>query len=353
MAARKSCTHLTWSQAKAKDGSSSDTPGVAKKKGEKPKKLNQTEKVIAKNSLSVEEEKRIKAALKQQRRQEEKLAELAEKKRLERQRLRDSQARVRPATLAKERQQQRAADCAAEDNGENNNNDNKCTTASSLVAKFSGSPPLPQDLDLICQSKQMQLSELLALEAMLNSDGADVFVVCQASQRHVLESYCEEEDLTSPVIQEKVARHPPLSYVLQLTIKDEEQKLCSSSSATNDNDNEDEFRDLVAFCVLQITLPPGYPLVEEPQQQQDEDDHKHSNNVPLVEMVSFECFDENLEINADKPIESMADLDHASLLRDLRQQFTNIIPEVAIYEVCVTWLSEHLLDYCQRNYRYI
>lgn len=316
MAARKSCTHLTWSEAKSKDGSG---PGVVKKKGEKPKKLNPTEKMIAKHSVPPDEQKRNKAAMQAQERHQAKLAQLADQKNAER-KLRAQKANIRPVEQARERQQKRAQSVLAS---------NKLPNVPTAITTTTDD----DELELIVQCKEMQLSETAALEAIfVDSDDCRM---CPQSQRDALEAACccaDDVTTTPSTRQSVIARHPPLSYVLRMEIEDEERVLSADW-------------ELVAFLLLQVTIPPSYPLLE----VSNSDDDAINMVLPRVDLISFECYDKNLEMNPDKVMDSMALLRTDTFLQAMREQMKSILPDLVVYEACVTWSTEHLWEYCELN----
>lgn len=102
MAARKSCTKLTWDEAKAKVGISN----AATKKKPIPKSMNHgdalTAKVIARNGASQQELSQHISLMKKMRREEERAAAAAGKREEERERARAEQV-VKPHEQARER----------------------------------------------------------------------------------------------------------------------------------------------------------------------------------------------------------------------------------------------------------
>jgi hypothetical protein len=102
MAARKSCTKLTWDEAKAKVGISN----AATKKKPIPKNINHgdalTAKVIAKNGASQQELSQHKSFMKKVKREEERASAAAAKQEEERERERAEQV-VKPHEQARER----------------------------------------------------------------------------------------------------------------------------------------------------------------------------------------------------------------------------------------------------------
>mmetsp|Transcript_283 Transcript_283/g.622 ORF Transcript_283/g.622 Transcript_283/m.622 type:complete len:336 (-) Transcript_283:130-1137(-) len=322
MAARKSCTHMTWAEAKAKMG---EAP-ITKKKGEKPKKLNHMEKVIAKHGISSDVQAKEKAMRKQEQRQQEKLQAMAEKKALERQRL-----VAIPTVSAHEEAKKRRREII--DALKENEDDDK-VKVKELSSLFNNE--IEHDLDAIIENKEMQLSELMALEAIF--DESDEFHLRTASDietlRQCSEEYMMDPDATS--LRKKIVQHPPISFLICLDLKDDESIMMSATAAAALDVAAAE--ELVSSLLLDITLPPYYP-----SRQMD------AHSTPIVNVAFEYATDEKYEVKADKVVESLVHLDEKSLLEDIQKQFDQIQPDFAVYEVCVTWLTENFYNYCTWN----
>eukprot|EP00550_Attheya_septentrionalis_P005611 CAMPEP_0198295192 /NCGR_PEP_ID=MMETSP1449-20131203/26410_1 /TAXON_ID=420275 /ORGANISM="Attheya septentrionalis, Strain CCMP2084" /LENGTH=335 /DNA_ID=CAMNT_0043995409 /DNA_START=39 /DNA_END=1046 /DNA_ORIENTATION=+ len=319
MAARKSCTHLTWSQAKANGGDSMGI-GVKKKKGEKPKKLGQTEKIIAKQlGISKEQKHKDRSFVKQEKRLEDKLSLIAEKRAEERrQQLQipkikpHEQAQTKMSELAHHQAEIRTAP----------------TKYFSLARSENNQGRDLSELQMICQCKEMQLSELMALEAIFAD--TDEYLVAESSEleslQKKLEAYQADEENESTL--RSLVNHPPISILLQLTIP------CEPQIMTEDG------CELITSLLLRVTFPPTYPLVAE-----------STESSPHFEVVYFMCADNLDEVNADKPIESMAFLDEVQLLESLQKECQLLLPDLAVYEVGVTWMFENLANFLSLNTR--
>jgi hypothetical protein len=314
MAARKSCTHLTWADAKASVGGDS---GIKKKKGEKPKKLSHVEKIIAKNGQTKEDQALARSFQKQERRQEEKLAAIAEKRAQERQRQLEI-PKVKPSEQARRKIAEMAAKLAAE------------AGRQTLIELPSTGDMHLAELKAIAHSKEIQLSEIFALEAIYAD--TDEFRVCDASQvdqlQEALENYQMDEE--NEDFLRSVVGHAPQTILLQLNINDEDQRI---------GDGEVE---LVVSVLLRATLPPTYPIGDSTSTPGKSSSPLASN--PLFGIEYFCCTDRNEIVNADKPLETMAHLDEAKLLEYLQMKVLEILPDPCIYEV-VTSLSENIFDF--------
>lgn len=306
MAARKSCTHLSWADAKSKDGSDK---AKKSKGGEKTqKKLNLTEKFIAKHSgVPQEEQKRLKAALKQQQRQEEKLKTIAEQKNAER-RLQSQPKEVWPLEEARARHKLKA-------------NQLVLAPLSSTKSLFPQQHSNPNEQDLLLSCRDLQISEHAAVDSLFEED--DSCQLCRASLQHVNEAgTLDNLNCIAP-------SDPPFSYILRLEVLDEESRISLVS---------DPAAEITALLLLQVTLPPLYPLAEDVEAA-----------LPVVSIVAFECYDGKKSVNADKPYESLAHLDKDAFLNGLREQFTEVLPDLAVFEVCVSWTKDNLLQFCERR----
>jgi hypothetical protein len=298
MAARKSCTHLTWADAKSADNPGGD---ARKKKGGKPKKLNHLEKVIAKHGAT-QEAQLTKSDLRKHKRAEERGSALTEKRAEERQQQR--QLKVKPHEQAQERMAELALKQAASE--ETAKNDSLLINTNDMDLS---------DLKAIAQCKELQLDEILALEAIFVD--TNEFSVSESSKldelREKIEEYQmdeENEDLLRSVVQ-----HPPIILLLQQTI--------------NCNNEKIESMELVASVLLLVTLPPTYPL---------------SGSTPHFNVIYFMVTDKHIECSADKPLESLAHLEETELLDALWTEAKQILPDPCVYEVGCAFLSENLFD---------
>jgi hypothetical protein len=309
MAARNSCTHLTWEQAKNANGDSAG--GLKKKKGEKPKKLGHTEKIIAKNGVTKEQLAKEKSIIKQEKRLEGKLSLIAEKRAEERR----QQLQI-PKIKPHEQAQKKMSELALKHQTE--------TAPTKSFARNDGSDL--SELQMICQCKEMQLSELMALEAMF-ADTEEYFVADSSeleSLQEKMEAYQADEENETAL--RAVANHPPISIILQLAVPDDNQTMTEG------------VLELITSLLLRVTLPPTYPLAPETPE-----------SSPHFEVVYFMCADNLEEVNADKPIESMAFLDELQLLEAMQKECQLLLPDLSVYEVGFTWLCENLTNYLSLN----
>ena len=293
MAARKSCTHLTWAEAKANTGSAA----VKKNKGVLRKQDHGqvlAAKIIAKEGGGVDDRKLRKAYQKQ----EEKAAAISAKRQEERELKRlASLQEINPYDSAKEK------------------------VAVLLAVKATDDIPhldlLAEGVDLdnedtqtrIAECKQMQVDELMALEAMIPQKD---FVLSDASQLSELREKLLEND-------SRVAYHPPISFIIQLDIDDY-------------RDTNDDMK-LNALVLLRVTLPPLYQSSE-------------GSQTPLWEFEHVMVTDKTAKCSADKPVESLAWLDTNEIQRAMSKYAQeDLLPYPCVYEVAVTWLSENIFEF--------
>eukprot|EP00545_Synedropsis_sp_CCMP1620_P001002 CAMPEP_0119014074 /NCGR_PEP_ID=MMETSP1176-20130426/9339_1 /TAXON_ID=265551 /ORGANISM="Synedropsis recta cf, Strain CCMP1620" /LENGTH=313 /DNA_ID=CAMNT_0006967211 /DNA_START=94 /DNA_END=1035 /DNA_ORIENTATION=+ len=300
MAARNSCTHITWAEAKGKAGANNNSHGGKKKTAVRQVNHGQalTAKIVVKNSAPAEFNQ---AELRRARRQDEKTAALARKLANERELEKQHQDVVQPHDQAKERMSEVALELQAE------------------AVKLSAGSDITSSVDLsemqqIVQCREMQLDEIMALEAIFVD--TDEFLVAAESNADELRGKIEDwqADEENEALLTSVVQHPPLSYSLQLSI---------------DGSNEDQM-DLVASLLLKVTLPPMYP----------------ESALPQFEVAYFVVTDRTAVCSADKPLESLVNLQEDKLLEALLEQAQQIVPDPCVYELAVMWLTDNLFDFC-------
>jgi hypothetical protein len=294
MAARKSCTKLTWDEAKAKVGISN----AATKKKPIPKSMNNgdalTAKVIARNGASQQELSQHISLMKKMRREEERAAAAAAKREEERKRAQAEQV-VKPHEQARERMRELALQQGT----------------ASLAAETS----LTSDIDLsemkkISECKQMQLDEIMALEATFADK--EEFLVDRSSNVEELRKKIDEYKLDEEkeALLRSITDHPQVSLYLQQSIEGDD--------------------DLLASVLLHVIYPPLYPL---------------GGSTPHFQITYFMVTNREAVCSADKPLESLAYLEKTKLLEALNTESGHILPDPCVYEVGVSWLSENLFDF--------
>ena len=314
MAARKSCTHMTWAEAKSKSAGANHD--VSKRKKKQVIQVTHadalTAKIVRKNSAPSDF---TKAELRRAKKQEEKavalVAKMAEEREAQR---REREGRtVCPTDLAQERM-------TAETTKRRKRAMPTPTTAAT-IGNSEGDDRL--DATQIAQCREMQLDELAALEAIYAE--SDEYVVADDADIDGLRERIEQwqvhdeggvgDDLVSSIVQ-----HPPTRFWLQLVVEDEANAMGTEQGV-----------DLVATVLLQVTLPTPYPEA----------------SVPTMEVAYFCATDRNAQMSMDKALESLVHLEEDRLLQALVEQAQQIVPMPCVYEVAATWLPDHLFEYCK------
>lgn len=307
MAARKSCTHLTWAEAKSKAGGSSGGGGGTKKnlKNVAHSKIL-ADKIIAKSGTP--QEKTIsKAKLKRAQREDEKAVAAIQAAKEERERERRSrtvkpheQAILRMKELAKQTQTLSL---------KNGIDENARLWDSSCMDK----------MNEIKECKEMQLDEIMALEAIYAE--SEEFLVLDASQLEEAREFRERlfSDDGDEAALRALVTHPPIAFAVQLRIDD-------SSGQCSDSDLE-----LVASILLKVEFPARYPLQSE---------------VPRFYFQDIMITDKKAVCSPDKSLESLAFLDEAKLLEAMLKEASELLPDPCVYEV-VTWLSENAFTWLE------
>lgn len=304
MAARKSCTHMTWSEAKSKSGQFDTSQKKKKSVVQVTHGQALTAKIVRNNTAPSDYSK---AELRRAKKQEEKalaaaakIAEAREEERRERER-----RTVCPFDVARERMIQEA----------------KRRQQQQIQHEISESSTVElEDLELIAQCREMQLDEIAALDAMYTD--TDVFLLSLHADVDGLRTKTDEwQDYgggngCDQSLLSSIAQHPPISFGLQLTIEDENNTL-------NDGD-------LVATLLLQFLFPPLYP----------------ESSLPQISVAYFSVTDRAMQMRADKILESLVHLDEEGLVQELCEQARQILPLPCIYELATTWLTDHIFEYC-------
>ena len=297
MAARKSCTHLTWGEAKAKSG-----VATAKKKV-MPKNTNHAEalthKIISKNGPSREEADQARSLLRKARREDERAAHLNAKRDEERALERASQV-VKPHEQARQRLHELALEYSA------------ATVTSEPTRIVADIVMDVSEMKLCAECKQMQLDEIMGLQAIFMD--TDDFLVAESANLEELRTMMEEHqmDEDNESLLRSVVGHHPLSIYLQQSIED----------ANNPN--------LVASMLLRVTYPPLYPL---------------GGSTPQIDISYFMVTDRTVVCSADKPLETLAYLDERRFQEAIQAESQHLLPDPSVYEVVASWLPEHLFSF--------
>ena len=306
MAAKKSCTHLTWADAKSKVGGSNGAGGkkIIPKNTDHGKAL--TAKVIAKNT-SQSDIIKAKTILRRERKDEERAAAAAGKRAEERERERQvrlvkpfEQANIRMSELAKKLQQEEVS-----------------------VSEIDMSNYSIADMQKVAECRELQLNEIMGLEAIY-SDTHEL-LVSRSSDLETLQQYIEQWQMDDDNEQtlEAILKHPPSSFTLQLVV----DGACESGGGNDDMNT----MNLTALLLLRVTLPTLYPFDEK--------------SAPVFDFDYFIATDRDAVCNPDKPIETLAHLEEYELKGALSKEAKQILPDPCVYEVVTSWLIERLFDF--------
>eukprot|EP00977_Amphora_coffeiformis_P007458 scaffold1620_cov148-Amphora_coffeaeformis.AAC.3 len=315
MAARKSCTHMTWAEAKNKSG-------LGSSKGQKKSKVLKGQdhatalaaKIIAKQGGGVAEAEKRKLQ-KAYRKQEEKAAALAAKREEERELKRlEALQEVQRYEQATEKFRE-----LMEQLREKEMNEMPTLDLSEIDLEDEGT-----QLKIV-ECRQMQLDEILALEAMIPEEDFVISLDSRLSElREKLEQLAENEE--NGDVRSSIAKHPPISYYIRIEVDDYRDKV-------DEDDDDQPVQDLNAMALLRVTLPPLYLNAD-------------GSQLPLWEFAHVMVTDKTEMCSADKPLESLAWLDLPRIQQDMSAKAREeLLPYPAVYETAVTWLSENIFDY--------
>jgi hypothetical protein len=161
-------------------------------------------------------------------------------------------------------------------------------------------------MKLCAEFKQMQLDEIMALEAIFTD--TDNFLVAEASNLERLRELIEEcqMDEDNGSVASICSRTPtPCHFICN-------KQLTMSTVLTS-----------WPHLCLRITYPQLYPLGGSP---------------PLMEISYFMVTDKTVVCSPDKPLESLAYLEEIKLQEAFATESQQILPDPSVYEVAVTWL---------------
>lgn len=189
-------------------------------------------------------------------------------------------------------------------------------------------PPPDADIDWndeevqakVAECKQMQLDEIMALEAMIPEEE---FVLSSVSDieglREKLEQY--ESDPDDASVRSSIVKHPPISYIIKLEVDDYR------------DEKDDPEIDLNVILLLRVTLPPLYL-------------NSDGSQAPNWDFNYVMVTDKNQYCSADKSLESLAWLDEQGIKDSMNKQAAeDLLPYPCVYEVAVTYLSETIFGY--------
>eukprot|EP00578_Thalassiosira_sp_NH16_P015420 CAMPEP_0181126238 /NCGR_PEP_ID=MMETSP1071-20121207/27512_1 /TAXON_ID=35127 /ORGANISM="Thalassiosira sp., Strain NH16" /LENGTH=374 /DNA_ID=CAMNT_0023211805 /DNA_START=143 /DNA_END=1267 /DNA_ORIENTATION=+ len=346
MAARKSCTHLTWAEAKGTVGGSSKSSSskLVPKNIDHGKAL--TAKIIAKRGATKEELSKQKSLMRRAKRGEERAAAAAMKRAEEKERER-MERMVRPYDLARERmiamadglQKKREEVVGTTPDGSSSDGDN-------------GMHVTATNKQLMVECKELQVNELLGLEAIYNTthdyedeeDGDDnttnkEFRIAESSKFDLLQRLVErwQSDPDDEGLIDEIVRHPPLSFTIQLVV---DGKVHDDYFNDDGNGNGSE---LVALILLKVTLPSLYP--SEAAEDSSNDYSAISAITPKFDVEYFVCTHGEMECTPDKPLETLGIVDEGGLQNALCEEAHQTLPDPCIYMMITACAAERLFEF--------
>lgn len=314
MAARKSCTHLTWTEAKNKSGIGGSSSKGQKKNKDHLRKQDHGQvlaaKIIAKQNGGADEAETRKLE-KAYRKQEEKAAVLAAKRHEERELKRlEAMQEVQRYEQAKEKFKELMDQLRQKDS-------NELPTLDLSEIDW-------QDEDTkvkIIECRKMQLDEIMALEAMIPE--MDLVISANSRLSELQEKVEKFESEGNEALRSSIAKHPPISFYIRVEVDDYRE------SKPDDSSN----MDLNAMFVLRVTLPPLYLNSE-------------GSQAPVWEFEHVMVTDKTEMCSAEKPLESLAWMDVQQIQEEMSANAQEeLLPYPAVYECAVTWLSENIFGY--------
>merc|ERR1712238_67931 len=164
---------------------------------------------------------------------------------------------------------------------------------------------------LLCESKQFQLDEVLALQAIYVD--TETLKISEASNLEELQNKLDDwkMDPDRRSLQQTVIDHPMIALTMNRSIEDE------------------EYNDMIAHILVHVIYQNNYPL-----------------QVPTIQILWFLVTKKSAVTSSNKPLESLGVLDEVGLIKSMSDHANEyLLGMPSVYELLDTWLGEHLSEF--------
>ena len=195
-------------------------------------------------------------------------------------------------------------------------NNNKKETESSSCSNNHDENDLEQ-MNSICESKQLQLDEVLALDAIYaDMDKLKVSEACQLQELQSKLDSWQMEDGDIIDLQKVIVDHPTIIYTLKRSIEDPQDD------------------DWIIHLLVVVDYPPCYPI---------------STTPPILTIQWYLITKQSLVVPSNKPLVSCGVLDEGRLLKAIAKEAQELEGMPVVYELFDTWLNDHIFDCIQKS----
>lgn len=301
MAARRSCTHLSWGDAKGKGKQVKSVKATGKLSHKQliEKRALQGGKFVDKKRQWTRGEIDASRAAKGKEDKQEQAQEVEEEEAATGQDVKEF-VLVKSTDLFRERMHERALALQ------------KAAHAEKPGALESGGDLSPEELLKVAECKLQQLDEITALEAIFPEEFLLHSNVDLDQVRSVLET-AQDDDYKDTETLRKVASQIPLAFSLELTFE-----------GTHALKGED--RELTAHLLLQVTFTRQYP--------------EHALPLLKIDVATVTHTGAEVPEYKEGDVETLMRFDKVALVDAMLKEAENLQPDPAIYEL-TTWLSEN------------